>query len=127
MRAISLPFQIDGYGKVGHSSTPEKIYSDRVKVALLTSLGERVMRPRYGSQITTALFDDIDDVEETLFETAAQVFNEWLPELNLSDVETTSVDELDGTTSVTVHYSIGRGTPDGVLQATTLDLAGGVA
>jgi len=57
-RAISLPFSLsESYG-ISFTTNQNKIYKDRVFLAVMTGLNERVMRPTYGTQIKTAIFEN---------------------------------------------------------------------
>jgi phage baseplate assembly protein W len=62
MRAIRFPFRFTPGGKVQEARSYEDIVRGQVIDALMTNQGERVMRPRYGSDIQAALFDPADEL-----------------------------------------------------------------
>lgn len=62
MRAFLYPFQIAPGGKLAETSDYAQIVRGQVIDALMTNLGERVFRPRYGCDIQAALFDPTDDL-----------------------------------------------------------------
>jgi phage baseplate assembly protein W len=63
MKAIQFPFQLGADGKVAGTADVAQIVRGQVIDALMTNLGERVFRPRYGCDIQAALFDPIDELE----------------------------------------------------------------
>ena len=62
-KSLSLPFSIDAYGKVSVTSEQSKIWADRVRSVLGTSLRERVMRPTFGTLIPYAIFEGAETAE----------------------------------------------------------------
>ncbi len=103
--ALSLPMSLDSGGNLLVSKTEASIWSDRVKIALGTRLGERVMRPEYGSKIGNSLFSTVSSMEDTIERETQRVFNELFPLLDLSDVSFT-FDTLTGRLSVSVVYAL---------------------
>jgi hypothetical protein len=106
MIAISFPFRVDGYGRITSTSDPRKIWADRVRMVITTYLGERIMRPDFGSELAETLFDDVEDAPELILTAASTAFSEHLPELELVDVLLTSEDPENGEVSIEVVYSI---------------------
>lgn len=106
MTAISLPFRIDGYGRVTATSDPSKIWADRVRAVLMTSLGERVMRPFFGSTVADEVYDVLDEVPELVFAAVSQAFSDFLPRLTFNDVVVVQEDEQDGTLSLEISYTL---------------------
>jgi uncharacterized protein len=62
MRSISYPFRLAPGGQVASTTKYEEIVRAHVIDALMTNLGERVMRPNYGCDIQAALFDPSDEL-----------------------------------------------------------------
>jgi phage baseplate assembly protein W len=62
MRAILYPFSLAPGGKLADTSDYGQIVRGQVIDALMTNLGERVFRPRYGCDIQAALFDPSDEL-----------------------------------------------------------------
>jgi len=118
--AILFPFSIDGYGRVASTTDPMRIWADRVRIALMTNIGERVMRPRYGSEVAGQVFDLIDDAPEMVYAAIAQVFTDALPTLELLDVLLLSTDEMNGEVSLEVVYRVPDLVTDPVTQAIDL-------
>ena len=94
--ALKLPLSIDGSGNFIIATTQNDIWADRVRIALGTRLGERVMRPNYGTKIGEALFDTISATTDVVKKEISRVFHEQFPllEINTIDVnfnETSSI------------------------------------
>lgn len=62
MRALRFPFSVSMYGQVVDTSDYSQIVRGQIIDALMTNFGERVFRPRYGSDIQSALFDPSDEL-----------------------------------------------------------------
>jgi hypothetical protein len=62
VKAISFPFLINSQGAVNQTASYEELVRGQVVDALMTNLGERVFRPRYGCDIQSALFDPSDEL-----------------------------------------------------------------
>ena len=53
---------------------------------LLTSKGERVMQPEFGSTLTDILFEQGDDVQNEVDESIREATSFWLPYININDI-----------------------------------------
>jgi uncharacterized protein len=62
MRALSYPFSLAPNGGIASTTTYEQIVRGQVIDALMTNQGERIMRPRYGCDVQSALFDPSDEL-----------------------------------------------------------------
>jgi len=85
--AISLPFKIDGFGNISRTSKQEEIWAARVKSAVATALGERVMRSDYGTKIPELFFDTQSALYEGITKEITRVFESYLPLLQLGRVD----------------------------------------
>jgi len=106
MRAITLPFRLDGYGNVASTTDINKIWADRVRTVVSTQPSERVMRPEFGCPMPENLFVAITTVPELVEGQTADAFTRWLPGLKFEKVETQTIDEGEGSIEVGVFYSI---------------------
>jgi phage baseplate assembly protein W len=110
-RAISLPFSLsESYG-ISFTTNQNKIYKDRVFLAVMTGLNERVMRPTYGTQIKTAIFENEAVAIPIVDATVRAAFSQWLPSLVLQDLYI----ELDLNTmhlNITINYKLPNETTD---------------
>ena len=88
--ALLLPFSLNPQtGKIVTTTDQNVIWSNRVRIAIETSLGERVMRPTYGTKVPNALFNTIDAFEEEIKREVNKVFVDQLPLLTLVNISTT--------------------------------------
>lgn len=85
--AISLPFTINDFGSVNTTTSQNKLWMDRVRSVVGTALGERVMRPTFGTEIASNVFSDVDVMQEVITQEVETVFGRDLPALTLSSVE----------------------------------------
>jgi len=62
MKALMFPFRLDPRGTFAATTNYAEIVRGQVIDALMTNLGERQYRPRYGCDIQAALFDPTDEL-----------------------------------------------------------------
>ena len=61
---------------------------ENIKNLLYTNRGERLMYPKFGSNLRSFLFDQIDeDIEMVIEEDIVSTIEKWLPYVNISDIE----------------------------------------
>jgi len=84
--ALAVPFALDGKGNILVNNNQSQIWSNRVRALIATRVGERVMRPEYGSKIGESLFNTIGSMSDIVTREVNRVFNEYLPLLTLSNV-----------------------------------------
>ena len=106
MRAVSLPFRIDGYGRVAATEDVRAIWAGRVRVVMTTVLGERLNRPDFGSDLTDSIFDGDDDLIEEIQASVTRSFATWLPELTLESVDVVTANMDVGDVDVEVGYRV---------------------
>lgn len=115
--AISLPFSIDPYGKVTQTNDQSKIWADKVRSVIGTALRERVMRPTFGTDIPSAVYENQEDADARVQELVSSSFNTQLPRLALQSV-TNTFDQYSGTLTVEVIYAL----PNEEVVSTTVGL-----
>jgi len=103
-RAISMPFSIDASGGIGYSERLEKIWQDRVLLAVMTSLTERVMRPDFGGTVSSSLFENPNDAITLIKQSVQITFSRWLTPLTLIDV--TGYVSDDNSLMVEIFYNL---------------------
>lgn len=104
-KAIALPFSIDSYGKVASTQEQSKIWADRVRSVIGTSLRERIMRPTFGTLIPFAMFETDSTAESQIRIEVEQAFTQQLSLLTLENV-TVTVNEYTNVLSVNVIYAL---------------------
>lgn len=85
--ALVLPFSLDSNGNIVTTSNQSQIWSNRVRALIGTRLGERVMRPEYGTKLGESLFNTVSSMSDVVTREVTRVFHEYLPLLTLSDVK----------------------------------------
>jgi phage baseplate assembly protein W len=103
MKAISFPFTLDPFGKTTSTTNQRKIYQDRVLTLLSTSVGERPMRPTYGTNIATAMFENQGDIDKAINDAIRSAISKWLPELTVNAINV--IGFLD-TGAVTIELNV---------------------
>lgn len=88
-RTISLPFSIDSYGNVASTKDQSKIWADKVRSVIGTTVGERIMRPDFGTNIPYATFNGKELVAEITKQELFASFAKFLPALTLQNVQVT--------------------------------------
>jgi phage baseplate assembly protein W len=116
--AIALPFRVDSFGAVTKTVSQEKIWSDRVKVAVGTAVTERVMRPDYGNEIAASVHKNTEETQQIIRQETELVFSRDLPLLSLVSVET-YVDTLTAVLTADITYSL----PNRTEEVVTLGFA----
>ena len=104
-KAIALPFSIDSYGKVASTQEQSKIWADRVRSVLGTTIRERVMRPTLGTFIPFALFNSDETASSQVDSEVRKAFVDQLPLLTLEKVNVT-VDQYTNVRNVEVVYAL---------------------
>lgn len=115
--AISLPFRIDTYGKVGSTTEQTKIWSDRVLSVVGTSLRERSMRPQFGTVIPFAMFEGVEPAAVQVQSEIQSAFLTQLPLLNFRYADVT-VDEITNIMTADIVYEL----PNGELASQNIGL-----
>ena len=102
MKAISFPFTLDPFGVVETTSSQTKIYQDRVLTLLSTAVGERPMRPTYGTDVARAMFENQNDAKKAIDQAIRSAIDTWIPEVEVDAVNVNTFDD-SGKVGVTVN------------------------
>lgn len=124
MKAISFPFTLDPFGVVESTESQTKIYQDRVLTLLSTAVGERPMRPTYGTDVARAMFENQTDAKKAIDQAIRKAISTWIPEVDVDSVNVTTFDNsgkvgvevniiLPDFTSTTVNVLSTTLNPDG--------------
>ena len=114
-KTISLPFSIDTFGMVGTTTQQSKIWADKVRSVIGTSVRERVMRPTFGTLIPYSLFDGEETAVMEIQDEVTSAFAKRLNLLTLIDVES-EAGTTPGALNVTITYSL----PNEEVQKTSI-------
>jgi phage baseplate assembly protein W len=111
--AVKYPFSFDVRGNVVMTTSQQEIWANRVYLGVSTAIGERVMRPTYGTSISETLFDTQSAVEENLRKDISSLFANEFSLLVLNDV-TVSFDQGTSTLTADINYTIPNQTEQSV-------------
>lgn len=103
--AIALPFAVDSYGKITSTADQSKIWADRVRSVLGTTIRERVLRPTFGTLIPFALFNTETGAVAQVEAEVNKAFSQQLSLLNLQKVNVT-VDQYTNVLTVEAIYGL---------------------
>ena len=70
---------------------------------LLTSLGERVMQPEFGSTLTDVVFNQGPDVENDIDEAIREAVSNWLPYVIINEI---SMFQQGNQVDVSIDFSV---------------------
>lgn len=87
MKSISFPFTLDPFGKTTSTEDQRKIYQDKVLTLLSTAVGERPMRPTYGTNIAAAMFENQGKIEDAINQAIRSAISSWIPELTVKNIK----------------------------------------
>mgnify|MGYP003335944982 CR=1 FL=1 len=125
--AIALPFSFDSSGLVNHTNDEKKIWQDRVAMVIMTNLGERVMRPNFGSEVPQVAFESIGAAQTLITQSVESAFAKHLPSLSLIKV-TFEIDPIDFYLVAEIHYRYGpvKNSESAKLKTAVLTRAGDI-
>jgi uncharacterized protein len=105
VRVMRYPFQMTSLGMVNESSDYAQVVRGQIIDALMTNMGERVFRPRYGCDIQAMLFDPSDELNRT--DAAGQIkrrLEQLVPRAIIRSVTFTPYDPEPGYVTINVVY-----------------------
>ena len=120
MRTISFPFRIDANGHLADTSNTKKIWTDRVRAVVNTQVGDRVMRPDFGTDTDSLVLDVGTPAQKSLPDVLKGSLGKFLPQLQVDDVVA-----YPGENSQTVRGEVRFTCPDRTFASTTVTLEDG--
>lgn len=105
-KAIALPFSFDSNGAIYSTTDQKKIMQDRVVLAIMTLISERVMRPVYGTKVRSSSFENTQEAISLIKQEINRGFANMLPYLALISVDP-SISQDDGHLNVSITYKYG--------------------
>lgn len=103
----AFPPAFDKYRATNDMVSNEEDIRQSMKLILLTSYGERIMRPEFGSNLSDSIFGAIDSVTiNILRDNVMQAIVEFEPRVTLNDVEIGSDGIYDGRLDIKLDYTI---------------------
>lgn len=110
---IAMPFSFNANGKLNTTTDSKKMWQDRVLLVLMTRFGEKLMRPDFGSDLGTTLFENATQAADIAIKTINIAFNKWLSSLNLKSV-TPLYNTNTGFLEIKILYALPSGETDQV-------------
>jgi|TARA_Y100000287_G_C14171320_1_gene329990 hypothetical protein len=96
--------RVDGF--FPQSKTVREQSKSNLRNLLLTSPGERVMQPTFGSNLKAILFDSFDEItSDNIEEAIREAVNRQLPYITINDVIVVQDNQADNRVLVSVDYS----------------------
>ena len=92
----TLGISLGQNGNVVFESTYTSIEQDfaKLKTLLLTRKGERVMLPTFGTDLLKIIFQpNTADIKQDIVDYIKDPVDQWLPEINLIDIDVITMDE----------------------------------
>lgn len=106
-REIDEPFNFDSVGEVAFTWDPARWARHHILALLLTTQGERVMRPTYGAGLRQFIFESNDPVVVgNISAIIEQSLQAWEPSLRNVKVSVVSVDPANGTAEIRISFNI---------------------
>ncbi len=104
---LKLPFTRDRAGLFGQTETTLEQAGYNIKNLLLTSKGERVMQPEFGSDLRDLLFEQYtEDLTDKIKEAIEEAMSTWLPYIVISSVDVTEDETNPNQTKVDLDFSL---------------------
>ena len=104
---LKLPFNRGRSGLFPQTQTTLEQAGSNIKNLLLTSKGERIMQPDFGSRLRDLLFEQYtEDLEERVREEIQQAMSTWLPYIVISQVDVIQDETNPNQTKVDLDFSL---------------------
>lgn len=124
-REIVTPFRLDASGRIATTADPATRGRQTLLAYLVTSPGERVMRPTWGTPLKGSVFDTFGPVEtELLTDTVSKSVAQNISNVRVQALRVGEVSD-DGVLPVTVEFAmvVGDGTSS-VVETATVGIGG---
>lgn len=108
---VALPFSINASGEVSFDTDPVKWATNHILAILLTSPGERVMRPTYGAGVYTFVWENQDPlVEQNIIATINTQLATYEPNITVNEVEfvQSEISMMSGVATLLVAFTVGN-------------------
>lgn len=106
-RGWAFPIRFNTGSRSVVMSEEEQDIRESMRIILLTQLGERVMRPDFGSMIRESVFTVVDSVTVNRIEDQVrQALLEWEPRITVNNVEVDTEGVYDGRLDINIEYTV---------------------
>jgi bisphosphoglycerate-independent phosphoglycerate mutase (AlkP superfamily) len=113
MSSIKIPFGTDFSGKIAFTNDQNTTARQQITDVLVTSKGDRVMKPTYGANAMDLLFEPVDNLVfaefrmDAIGELSRSLTGVSVQDLVVKPSDSNSFDDYDTTLEVAVRYSVG--------------------
>ena len=95
------------------SKTLREQVSSNIKNLLLTSKGERVGQPEFGTDVTSILFEPITpDIGDRLETSITDGISQWLPYVTIQNIFVSTPDDQPNSIFISIEFSVDIEDPD---------------
>jgi phage baseplate assembly protein W len=127
MTNFSVPFTITKQGRIGTTSNPNQIATDRVESLVGTFPGERVMQPNYGVDVPKFLFDADITAQTSILTTDVQIaVRTWEPTVVLQSVTPIVAQSDVGIVDISIDFTLSNDLNVTPVQTATIEVGGNV-
>ena len=108
MKALQYPFSLSPTGSIAVATTYPNLVKNQLIDALMTNFLERPMRPNYGSDLRSALFDPTDILERSdAAQVVAKRLDACVPRVILVSLKFVLDDSQQSSVFVDITYRVG--------------------
>lgn len=113
MTVIQMPFSVNANGQVNSTTDRDIAIQQRITDVLVTSTGERTMKPTYGGNARLLLFEPVDDLlfgefrMDALNELSRSLSGATIEDLSVRPASYAEFDDYATTLNVSVRYRLG--------------------
>ncbi len=122
---INLPFNGQN-GLFTSTYTTQQQALSNLKNLLLTAKGERVLQPKFGTDLIRLLFEpNTDLIKQNVDDIIKLPVNRWLPYINIVEIKTITAEEdpnLGYNISITITFNVAYNLKEDELTAITLNV-----
>lgn len=102
----AFPLRVDPWGEIAMASHEEDV-RQAIKIIIGTALGERVMRPDFGSGLQRLVFEPVSTTTVSLVKhQVEQALIEWEPRIDLEEVRVTTDPATRNLLLIEVDYRV---------------------
>jgi hypothetical protein len=103
-----MPVYLDENTGLGLTQTIPEVVKQNFKNLIFTSPGERIMLPDFGVGIYSFLFEQNTEATYGLIRSRINTQTaQWIPQINIQDIDIGTTDEAPETMNLTIIYDIG--------------------
>ena len=108
---ITLPVQRGSTGMFRQAFSSFEQAKANLKNLLMTSKGERILQPNFGTGLKTLLFEQADNnLAENIEKVITSSVKFWLPYINIEEIDVRMTDEMKDANKaeVSVNFTVGN-------------------